>query len=187
MSQHVITIFGGGDCGEGDPLFAAAEQLGAECARRGWSIANGGYGGTMLAAARGSSRAGGRAIGVTCRFFRAAANPFISEAIATPTLHDRIRKLVELGDGYVVLPGATGTLAELAIAWELVNKRIIPERPIVCLGDYWRPVVDLISNASRRDKRIPGLEHEPGGVGELVAFADDAAGVMKKLDEKLGG
>ncbi len=53
-------------------------------------------------------------------------------------------KLIELGDAYVVLPGATGTLVELATAWEYRNKGLIKRKPIVVLGDFWNPVLERV-------------------------------------------
>ena len=58
---------------------------------------------------------------------------------------ERLFKLVELGAGYVALPGGTGTLVELSVVWEWVNKRFISPRPIVLLGGYWHPVVDAVA------------------------------------------
>ncbi len=53
-------------------------------------------------------------------------------------------KLIELGQAYVILPGSTGTLLELAMCWELMNKKFIPQRPMICLCQYWKPVVEAV-------------------------------------------
>jgi predicted Rossmann-fold nucleotide-binding protein len=56
--------------------------------------------------------------------------------------------LARLGRAYVVLPGGTGTLAELALVWELLNKGLLRgERPLIVLGDCWRPVIDCVGRA----------------------------------------
>lgn len=96
----------------------------------------------MEAAARGARDAGGTAIGVTCDLIPRAANPWISKEIRTPRLVDRITTLAELGAGYVILPGGTGTLLELAYVLEMVNKGFWGERPIVLLGTFWEPVLE---------------------------------------------
>jgi predicted Rossmann-fold nucleotide-binding protein len=45
-----------------------------------------------------------------------------------------------------VLDGGTGTLLELAKVWELKNKGFLPaDRPIILVGDFWRPLVELIA------------------------------------------
>ncbi|HXX63828.1 MAG TPA: hypothetical protein VEO56_08530, partial [Bacteroidota bacterium] len=43
------------------------------------------------------------------------------------------------------LKGGTGTLLELAAVWELMTKNMLAERPVLALGDFWRPVQDAVS------------------------------------------
>ncbi|MHC4104192.1 MAG: LOG family protein, partial [Planctomycetota bacterium] len=59
---------------------------------------------------------------------------------------ERLDKLIELGQAYVVLPGGTGTLLELAKVWELKNKGFLPpDKPIILVGRFWKPLVDLVA------------------------------------------
>ena len=175
-----VVLFGGSACDEGDPAFDAAENLGRLLAGRGWTVVTGGYGGTMLAASRGAARQGGHTIGVICSIFNSAPNPYLSEVIETSSMLERLGTLIELGDAYLALPGSTGTLAELALVWELVNKRLIPPRPIVCWGDFWRPVVDLLARESTRDPHVPAL-----GIvqrrGEWITFVSDYEAALAAL------
>lgn len=113
-------------------------------ASAGFTVCNGGFGGTMEAAARGAKEAGGKTIGITVDVFRREANPWIDEEIRKPTLQERLTSLVEKGDAYIVLKGGTGTLLELAYVWELINKRLIDEKPIVILGGFWNGVVEIL-------------------------------------------
>ena len=69
--ERVVTIFGTSHAIEGDGVFEQAMELGGLLAARGCTIANGGYGGTMRAAAE-ARQAGGQVIGVTCSAFRRA-------------------------------------------------------------------------------------------------------------------
>ena len=116
-------------------------------AQAGFAIANGGYGGTMLAAAKGASDAGGKVIGVTCSAFKSSiANEYISREIVTDSLDERLDTLIKLGQGYVVLPGGTGTLLELAKVWELKNKGFLEaDKPIILVGEFWKPLLCLIA------------------------------------------
>jgi len=82
----------------------------------------------MEASARGAKEAGGKTIGVTFNIKGRAANSWIDEQIHVPALIDRMMKLVELGDAYVVLKGGTGTLLELAAVWEFINKGLLAEK-----------------------------------------------------------
>ncbi len=151
MSAKAVTIFGTSRVLPGDEIFETARQLGAAFAQAGFTIVNGGYGGTMLAAAKGARSYGGKVIGVTCSAFnRSGANEYITEQIITDSLPQRLARLIELGDGYVVLPGGTGTLLELAEVWELKNKRFIAaDKPVILLGSFWQGLVNIIMEQDR--------------------------------------
>jgi uncharacterized protein (TIGR00730 family) len=147
MNKGIITIFGTGRARGGDAVFSLAYVMGKLLAEAGFAIANGGYGGTMLAAAKGAVEVGGETIGVTCSAFkRSSANEYISREIVTGSLDERLETLIKLGEGYVVLPGGTGTLLELAKVWEMKNKGFLAEdRPIILVGGFWKPLVELIA------------------------------------------
>ena len=53
-TKKIVTVFGTNKAAEGDAVFVLAESLGRLLAENGFTIANGGYGGTMLAAAKGT-------------------------------------------------------------------------------------------------------------------------------------
>jgi uncharacterized protein (TIGR00730 family) len=126
-----------------------AESLGRELAENGFSIVNGGYGGTMLAAGKGASEAGGHVIGVTCTAFnRGKANAYVKEELSTACLAERLAKLIELGDAYLVLPGGTGTLLEVADVWEHKNKGFAnADKPIILIGAFWKPLLEMMAAA----------------------------------------
>ncbi len=154
--------------------YAVAEQVGAVLARNGYAVVNGGYGGVMEASAKGAAEAGGDVIGVTCRLWSSEPNGYIGRQIQTDDLHGRVATLLEMAaSGYVVLPGGTGTLAELAIAWEMINKRLTPAKPLVCVGEFWRPVVESVRPLQ-------------GRAAEAVQFADDAEALAEFFPNRIG-
>ena len=142
--SKVITVFGSSRPVEGDEEYQLAYEVGKQLSLAGFSVCNGGFGGIMEASARGAKEAGGRTIGVTFNIKGRAANSWIDENIHVPALIDRMMKLVELGDSYVVLKGGTGTLLELAAVWEFINKGLLRERPIMIIGDFWSGVVETL-------------------------------------------
>jgi len=171
----IATVFGTSKTQPGEAVFWVAESLGRLLAENGFAIANGGYGGTMLAAAKGASEAGGCIIGVTCTAFkRGRANEYVTEEISTDCLSERLAKLIELGDAYIVLPGGTGTLLELADVWEHKNKGFAnADKPIILVGAFWYPLLKMMTEAN------PGSSSCVGCVGN----AADAVGLLKKLLE----
>ncbi len=147
MNNKVISIFGTGKAKEGDFIYKIAEETGRVLAQAGFSIANGGYGGTMVAAAKGASQAGGEIIGVTCKAFKKSSpNRYITREISTNSLDKRLDTLIRLGQAYIVLPGGTGTLLELAKVWELKNKGFLEKKkPIILIGKFWNPLIELLA------------------------------------------
>jgi uncharacterized protein (TIGR00730 family) len=142
--NKVITIFGSSRPREGDEEYQLAYEVGKQLSLAGFTVCNGGFGGIMEASARGAKEAGGKTIGVTFNIKGRAANSWIDENIHVPALIDRMMKLVELGDAYVVLKGGTGTLLEFAAVWEFINKGLLAEKPIVIIGNFWSGVVETL-------------------------------------------
>lgn len=148
--RPVICIFGGYDPKPGELAYELAYDIGRGLAQAGYDICNGGYAGTMEASAKGAKDAGGSTIGVTCSIFSdpkgwpLKVNRYIDKEIPADNVLDRIRIMMDLSAGFVVLPGGTGTLSEFAIAWEFVAKKMIDPRPIFIVGDFWKPVVETI-------------------------------------------
>jgi uncharacterized protein (TIGR00730 family) len=173
MKETIVTVFGSGEATASSAAYQLAFELGQAIARAGWALCNGGYGGTMEAAAAGAVAAGGRTIGVTCTAFRRSApNPYVRQEVPTFDLLQRLNTLVQLGSAYVVLPGGTGTLLELALVWELLNKGLLRgKRPLVLLGDFWRPVVTCIEH----EQKEPNTLH----------IAEDVASVSEILGQYL--
>ena len=185
MPAKIITVFGSSRPHEGDSDYEQARELGWALASKGFIVCSGGYGGVMEAASRGAKDAGGRTLAVTAEFFAAQANAWVDEEIRVRTWQQRLFKLVRAGRGYVACKGGTGTLVELAVVWEMLNKRVLRTRPFVALGDFWRPVVDRV-----REVEAPGGLAEPGGKwvesnGRMIHFAASPAAAAEYLEKKL--
>ena len=170
MSEKTVTIFGTGNAKPGDSAYAMAYETGKVLAQAGFTIVNGGYGGTMLASAEGAFQVGGKTIGVTCSAFkRGRANEYISREIVTDSLDERLNKLIELGQAYVVLPGGTGTLLELAMVWELKNKGFMHQsKPVILVGRFWKPLIDLIEGGEPDSSRYVHIAAGPNEVKDFL-------------------
>lgn len=170
MGERIIAIFGSGRSKPINDAFVLAEKIGLLLAEAGFTIINGGYGGTMLAAAKGSSQAGGKTIGVTCKAFGASrANEYISREIVTESLDERLDTLITTAQAYIVLPGSTGTLLELAKVWELKNKGFINKnKPVILVGGFWQPLVDLMKAEEPECIQYIQVAEEPERVIEIL-------------------
>lgn len=182
-SAHIVTVFGSSRPMPDDPEYGSARALGAALAGKGWDVCSGGYAGVMEAVSRGAKEAGGRTLGVTARAFSRTANRWIDEEIRVESWQERLFELIARGHGYVVCPGGTGTLAELAVVWEMVNKRVMPRKPTVVLGEFWQPVIECVREVDtgrespwgERDEQLIYAARTPADAAEFL-FARFAAG-----------
>jgi uncharacterized protein (TIGR00725 family) len=143
-SRITITVFGSSRPRPGDVEYDEALALGRALALRGFAVCSGGYSGVMEAVSRGAKEIGGRTFGVTAAFFQTRANAWVDEEIRVATWQERLFELIRRGNGYVASKGGTGTLVELAVVWEMLNKAVMSSKPFVTLGDFWRPIIERV-------------------------------------------
>lgn len=168
-AQKTVVIFGSSQPGHDSQDYRLAFETGEILAKNGYIIANGGYGGTMEASARGAKSAQAATLGVTCLAFgRKGPNQWIDKEIQTSDLNERLRKLIELGDAYVILPGGTGTLLEIAMVWELINKHFLPPRPMIFVTDFWKNLVKTIALCDKNAKMTVEFADNPGEIVKIL-------------------
>ncbi|MGH9784888.1 MAG: LOG family protein [Terriglobia bacterium] len=167
-------MFGSSRIAEPSEAFQQAYGLGTALARAGFAVATGGYAGVMEAVSQGAAEAGGAVFGVVARSLPGKPNPWVRRVIEVETWEQRLFQLITLGDGYVACPGATGTLVELAVAWEMMSKGLLGHRPLVALGKFWRPILEQIEAA---DPKTRGW----------VALAESVPAALEILQQRLAG
>lgn len=141
-SAHTIAVFGGSRVQPNSPEYDEAYTMGKLLASAGFIIVNGGYQGTMEASARGAKENGGRVIGILSNEFRRLSpNAYLDETIRHRDLFARIREMHSRADGFVIFKGSMGTLAELALVWNLAKVDEKKRRPIILLGNSWNEVL----------------------------------------------
>jgi len=126
-----IAVIGPGDAT--DDLARDAERLGQLLVDAGYRVVCGGLGGAMAAVARGahaSARAtGSDVVGLLPTLDAETANPWIDVVVPTGLSQGRNLLVVASADVVIALGGASGTLSELALAWQL-------GKPIVALTTH---------------------------------------------------
>jgi uncharacterized protein (TIGR00725 family) len=182
-NTRIITVFGSSRPEEGHTDYAEALDLGRALATAGFTVCTGGYGGVMAAVSRGASEAGGRVLAVTSTFFRARANRWVHEESSVATWQERLFELVRRGDGYVACKGGTGTLVELAVVWEMLNKKAMEQRPFVVLGDFWQPILDRVREVERGHPSRWGESSDPL-VHQAPSPAEAAEFLAQRLEAK---
>lgn len=174
----VVTVFGSGRSEPGSPLYHEAVRLGELLGAAGFGIATGGYGGVMEAVLRGAAPYGVRRIGVvTPELQHRQVNPYVGELLSEPTYLRRLERLLQLGHAYVLLAGETGTLLEFCAVLALRERSLLPSRPLLCLGEFWRRVLKGVVEA------LP----EPDRVRQYVSLCGSPEEVLEQLHRLLPG
>ncbi|GAB0118037.1 LOG family protein [Acidisoma sp. 7E03] len=144
-----VTVFGGAASGS-DPIFReTATALGRGLAQAGITVIFGGGSiGMMGAVADGALGVGGTVIGIIPDFLarREVAHTKVTEMIVTDSMHSRKRRMFEMSDGFVTLPGGLGTLDETfeMVTWRQLDLHAKPI--LICdvmgWGTHFRRLVD---------------------------------------------
>jgi len=142
-----VTAFGASRLPESDPRFADVEMLGRCLGEHGWDAVTGGHQGMMAAICRGIRAGGGHVRGITLERFPTPPDNHLSEEVRARDFFERMRLLIEETDAWLVLPGGLGTLAELAMTWDLLAIGVLAPRPLVIYGDAWPPVLATLDDA----------------------------------------
>ncbi|MEH0071821.1 TIGR00730 family Rossman fold protein [Pannonibacter sp. Pt2-lr] len=115
-----ICVFCGSNFGT-DPAFEqAARETGRVIAEAGKTLVYGGAAvGLMGAVADGALAAGGKVIGVLPEALKAKEleHKGLSEIHIVRSMHERKAMFAELSDGFITLPGGTGTMEEIFEVW----------------------------------------------------------------------
>jgi uncharacterized protein (TIGR00725 family) len=181
MSKELrVTVFGSSRPREGDADYEEAGVLGRVLAESGYSVCSGGYGGVMEGVSRGAKEAGGKTYGVTAEFFKARANPWIDVEVRVAAWQERLFELIHVADGFVACKGGTGTLVELAVVWEMLNKSVMPGKPFAVLGDFWQPILERVREVELGHPAPWGEAN-----GRLVHLAATPEDVVRHFKEKL--
>lgn len=169
----IVTVFGGNAVEVDDAGYKEAYELGKLLAQAGYTVATGGYYGTMEAISKGAKEAGAHVIGVTTGRFDDRGlepNPYVDEEVKFPTLFQRLHYLVTFSDALVALRGGVGTLSEVALSWSLLQVAEMPRKPLVLVGPHWRQIIETYlreSTVKERDRAVLGFA---ASVNEVVSL-----------------
>ncbi|MGE5276556.1 MAG: LOG family protein [Acidobacteriota bacterium] len=168
-----VAVFGSSLPREGEPAYEVARELGREVARRRAAVLCGGYGGVMEAACRGAAEAGGESVGVLLAG-RGEPNRWASRMLVETDLSRRLARLRDLAGAWIFLPRGLGTMLELVWISESLVKGLVAPRPVVLLGDFWRPTLEKAlaeASSSEGAKTLRQCIREADSPAEAVGAA----------------
>lgn len=165
-----VVVFGSNAAEANDAGYREAYELGLLLGQEGYTVATGGYYGTMEAVSRGAREAGAHVIGVTTSLFdsRGGANRYVQEETKFPNLFQRLHHLVTFSDASVVLRGGVGTLCEVALTWSLLQTGEMRRKPFIVVGPHWRRILETFFEESTATDRDRALIRFAANVHEVI-------------------
>ncbi|MFZ0399792.1 MAG: TIGR00730 family Rossman fold protein [Pseudolabrys sp.] len=171
-------------CGSGpgtDPAFVeSARAFGAVLAKNGIGLVfGGGSVGMMGAISKSVLDHGGEVTGIIPEFLvvREHAMRGADNLIVTRDMHERKRKMFEMADAFVAMPGGIGTLEEVVeqITWVQLGRH---RKPILLanIKGFWDPLCALIDH-------MKGLEFIRGDLNFDLLVADRVADILPMLQK----
>lgn len=175
-----IAFFGYSEFKEDSRYFQEAKSAAKLLAEKGYTIVNGGGPGIMAAATSGADAAGGETIAIT--FSPQDAPGFegryvanrVDKEIKTKNYIERMFKLMEHADAYIIFKGGEGTISEFGTAWVLARLYYPHHKPFILYGKFWHKIIQAMKeNMKIREsglKVFKIVENEQELLAALVAF-----------------
>ena len=151
-----VTLFGSSRALPGSEAYEKAEAIASLLGRNGYSVITGGGPGAMEAANKGAAEAGATSIGLNIELpLEQKPNVYANKLLNFRYFFVRKVMFVKYSIAFVILPGGFGTLDELFEATTLIQTRKIKPFPVILVGkDYWKGLLDWMSNTVLREKMI---------------------------------
>jgi uncharacterized protein (TIGR00730 family) len=182
-------------CGSGtgtDPAFVqAARQFGRNLAENGVRLVyGGGQVGMMGAVSEAVLQHGGRVTGIIPEFLVAKEHARkSSDLIVTRDMHERKRKMFEMADAFVAMPGGVGTLEEIVeqITWVQLGRH---KKPVLLanIRGFWDPLCALFEHMKALEFIRYGLEFDllvAKDVGDILPMLRKAAATVSEGDKRM--
>jgi len=170
---RTVAIYGGARAVAGDREYEDALIVARALSADGWTVMTGGYTGVMEAASRGASEGGGTAVGITVDGWRNAPNRWLSRAEPAPSVFGRLERLM-VAEALIAVGGGVGTLAEVAVAWNLRQKGEGLGAPLITVGERWSRVIPVVVAEL-------GLSEADRALVHTVPSADAAVALVRRL------
>jgi uncharacterized protein (TIGR00730 family) len=171
-------------CGSGpgiDPAFVeAARAFGTILAKNGIGLVfGGGAVGIMGELAQAVLHHGGEVTGIIPEFLLAREHAMkdTQGLIVTRDMHERKRKMFEMADAFVALPGGVGTLEEIVeqMTWAQLGRH---KKPILLanIQGFWQPLCALLDH-------MKALEFIRGDLNFDLLVADGVEEILPMLQK----
>jgi uncharacterized protein (TIGR00730 family) len=171
-----VAVFGSARSRPGDATYEQSERTGRALVEAGFAVITGGGPGSMEAANKGASEAGGVSVGLGIELpWESGLNPWTDIGVNFRYFFARKTMFVKYSQGFIVLPGGFGTLDELFEALTLAQTGKVTSFPICLLGvDFWSGLLGWLRDTALARGMIKQVDvdmlHLTDDVDEAVAL-----------------
>ncbi len=179
-----VAFFGDADVSEKDPVFKSAFGTAKILAENGYTIVDGGGPGVMHAATAGAQEADGPTLTITFDPVNAPGyegrylKNVPDKEIVTTNYIDRMFKLMEYGDIFVIFRGGSGTISEFGAAWALAKLYYGHHKPFILYGNFWAEIIDCL-------RHNMNLSSKELSVFEIVNSPKEVLAAIEKFERKI--
>ena len=172
-----VSVFGSARTPRDHPEYAAGLAIGRALAEAGFAVITGGGPGTMEAANRGASEAGGVSVGLGIELpFEQKLNDWVDLGVNFRYFFARKTMFVKYAQAFVIMPGGFGTLDETFEALTLVQTAKVTRFPVVLYGtEYWQGLVDWLRRSVLGGGKIAEADLD------LLCLTDDVAEIIEHI------
>jgi uncharacterized protein (TIGR00730 family) len=173
-----ICVYCGSSSGSRSEYLKTATFLGQCLADRGIGIVYGGAEvGLMGAVASSAIERGGEVIGVIPELFaEKVKHNKLSQLHIVPTMHDRKKKMFDLSDGFIALPGGIGTIEEVfeILTWAQLGYH---EKPcgILNVCGYFDSIIEFLEHSV--NQHFLKQAHR-----EMIMFDENANSMLEQFE-----
>lgn len=138
----------------------------------------------MVAATTGAEIAGGKTLTVTFdpkdapgfegRYLKNVPD----REIRTTNYIERMFRLLEHGDIFIIFKGGSGTISEFGTAWVLAKLYYGRHKPFILFGHFWAEIIDVLRKNMNIDKNELS-------VFEIVRTKGEILSAIKRMEGKV--
>ena len=166
--KPIVSVFGSNDLSDTPEVEVLCEELGKAIVDLGCRVACGGLGGSMTAVCKGARSSDGYQSGDTVGILpmddSAVANSYVDVAIPTGLGLFRNMLVARAGDACIAIRGGSGTLSEIAFAWQI-------DKPVAAMSSTGGWSGELAERDL--DQRRGDVVADLANVTEAVAWLED--------------
>lgn len=177
--MHSVCVFCGSNPGTDPAYTEAARSLGRMLAEANVRLVfGGGHVGLMGVVSNAALEAGGDIVGVIPKFLveRELAHEGLTDLRIVGSMHERKAMMSDLSEGFIALPGGTGTLEEFfeVLTWAQLGEH---QKPcgLLNVAGYFDPLLTVFDQMVAKGFLSPSNR-------DLVLVDSDTDGLLQKLD-----